>query len=252
MYRRNMLIATVILFLAGFTLIAVAPGEEKTRTKEVIKYRPVQKTDVLEAIADATVSPSQGGNETELKVGRLYGIAWITYVMFDLSDIPTNATIESMELKLKSEVFILEGNRWIRAANSSVGWTENEINWDTKPERYKWLDTQWIELMEEWYSWDCTNAPLHEGKLSIALELLEGMDGYVIFYSRETEYKPQLKIEYTFEEPYTDIVTETYIEINPISGAGAFLILIAIILFLTWVITWVINWKHRRRSIEKI
>jgi len=238
-----MFIAIVVIFLVGLTLIMVAPKEEKTRTQEVIKYRTLQKTSVLEAIADATVSPSKGSKETELEVGRLYGIAWISYVRFNLSDIPANATIESIELKLKSKTFIPQGNRWIRVANSSIEWTENEITWDNKPERDRWLDTKWIELMEEWYSWDCTDAAINKENLSLALELLEGMDGLVVFYSRESEYKPRLEVKYTIEEPYTVTLTQTYTESHPIAGVGALLFLLAIILFLVWVI---MRWMHRK------
>jgi len=153
----------------------------------------------LEPIADATVCNfAESGNNTELKVGRLSGVAWVTYIMFDLSNIPTDVIIESVKLKLKSKTFFLEGNKYVRAINSSTEWIEDEITWDNKPERDRWLDTEWVELMNEWYVWDCTWALTSKReKLSIALELSSGMDGYVMFYSRESEYKPQLEVKYS-------------------------------------------------------
>ena len=166
---------------------------------------PINATETitLEPIADATVcNAAESGNNTELKVGRLYGVAWVRYIMFDLSNIPTDAIIESVKLKLKSKTFLPEGNRWVRGLNSSTKWIEDEITWDNKPERDRWLDTEWVELFNEWYVWDCTWALTSKReKLSIALELSSGMDGYVVFYSRESDYTPQLEVEYSLTPP---------------------------------------------------
>ncbi|MGQ9691200.1 MAG: DNRLRE domain-containing protein [Thermoproteota archaeon] len=178
----------LVVFISQFALIP------STNATEII---------TLEPIADATVSnATESDNNTELKVGCLYGVSWITYIMFDLSSIPSNAIIESVKLKLKSKTFISEGNRWVRAINSSTEWIEDEVTWDNKPERDRWLDTEWVELLKEWYVWDCTTAlTTKREKLSIALELLSGMDGYVIFYARESEYKPQLEVKYSLSQP---------------------------------------------------
>ena len=174
----------LVVFICQFALIS------STNATEII---------TLEPIADATVSNfAASGNNTELKVGLLSGVAWVTYIMFDLSNIPSNAIMESVKLKLKSKTFFLEGNKYVRALNSSTEWIEDEITWDNKPERDRWLDTEWVELMKEWYVWDCTWALTSKReKLSIALELSSGMDGYVVFYSRESEYKPQLEVKYS-------------------------------------------------------
>ena len=182
----------LVVFISQFALI---PSTNATETI------------TLEPIADATVSnATELNNNTELKVGRLYGVSWITYIMFDLSNIPSNAIIESVKLKLKSKTFIPEGNRWVRAINSSTEWIEDEITWDNKPERDRWLDTEWVELLQKWYVWDCATAlTTKREKLSIALELLSGMDGYVIFYARESEYKPQLEVKHSLPQPPTKI-----------------------------------------------
>ncbi|MGQ9642183.1 MAG: DNRLRE domain-containing protein [Candidatus Bathycorpusculaceae bacterium] len=177
-------VSLLIVFIYQFSLISPINATE---------------TITLEPMADATVcNAAESGNNTELKVGRLYGVAWVTYIMFDLSNIPTDAIVESVKLKLKSKTFFLEGNKYVRALNSSTEWIEDEITWDNKPERDRWLDTEWVELIHEWYVWDCTWALTSKReKLSIALELSSGMDGYVMFYSRESEYKPQLEVKYS-------------------------------------------------------
>jgi len=171
---------------------------------QFILVSPVKaiETITLQPIAEATLSnTAESDNSTELKVGRLYGVAWVTYIMFDSSNIPTDAIIESVKLKLKSKTFLPNGNRWVKALNSSTEWIENEITWDNKPERDRWLygtyQVEWVELYEEWYVWDCTTAlTSKKEKLSIALELLSGMDGYVVFHSK-SDYAPQLEVKYS-------------------------------------------------------
>lgn len=153
-------------------------------------------------------SSSEPKSVGELRVGRLYGIAWISYVKYDLSTIPPGATIESASLKLKSETFI-EGNRWVVVRNTSVDWTEDSITWDNRPQADKYVGAEWIELFNEWYYWDCTYI-VNNNRDSVAfvLDLLSGTDGLVTFSSTE------LEITYI---PDADPPTITELTIDPSS-----------------------------------
>ncbi|MGQ9459761.1 MAG: CBM96 family carbohydrate-binding protein [Candidatus Bathyarchaeaceae archaeon] len=160
----------------------------------------VETTTILEPIADATVSNGMEPlNNTELKVGRLNNTMWFAYIMFDLNVSFTD--LRWAKLKLRVKDFMHEGNRWVSAHNASTEWREDEITWSNQPERNIPLSMEEVNSIEEWFTLYCGLAVslIGKGKLSIALTLEppDGSNGYVVFYSRESEHKPQLEVKYT-------------------------------------------------------
>lgn len=213
--RREVIIGLVfIIAVTPFYLIPSVSASEKI---------------TLEAIASKTCSNSEDTTVEGLKIGQLYGVAWVSYVMFDFSQIPQGATVESVKLKLKSESFIPTGNRFVSTSTTSADWTEESLTWDNKPEANEYAGgTVWIDIYNEWYTWDCTyNLKTQRDKVAIFLELSSDMNGYVVFYSRDSAYPPQIEITYNAPKP-----TPTPEEIEPttiIIGGILFFGIIAVI-----------------------
>ncbi len=167
-----------------------------------------QETKTLESIADTCVTNLEqhacNATEPSLQVGHFYVQAWITYLLFDLSEIPAGATIDSVILMLKSKTYAIEHSRLISAFSCSADWVETEITWDSKPLLDKPIGTRMIDLIEEWYSWEhsyLTNAAeeAFNGGENLSVALKTDVTGLVWFYSRESDYAPKLEVTYTVE-----------------------------------------------------
>jgi hypothetical protein len=154
----------------------------------------------LYPIANATCSNYGQSqiNSSELIVGRLSGVGWESFLLFNFSEIPTDATIQLAQLMLKSDTFTPSGSRYVEAQTTAAVWTENTINWDNKPATDTYMGTEWVELLKDWTTWDCTyELKSGQGNVSIALDLLSGMDGYIVFYSRQSDFSPKLEVTYS-------------------------------------------------------
>lgn len=168
------------------------------------------ETITLEAIADAYVVNigSGSGTENTLEVGFLTLVMWVTYVMFDVSSIPSHARIDSVKFKIKVDSFTIETSNWVSAFTTLSDWIETRVNWTNKPALKTDLGAKQITLLKEWYHWghpsliNSTREALeHGGNLSIALRstYTSGDAGWVSFFSRESGDAPQLVITYTLD-----------------------------------------------------
>jgi hypothetical protein len=192
----NKIAVLLLVFLSATSLI-------------VVNFHPVSAADkviqtiTLNPIANATVSnTAELDNNTELKVGQSNDMKWQVFLLFDLSSLPKYAKIAAATLILKSETILPTGNRWVDAYSTSPNWKEDTITWNNKPSVEKFLDTEWVELSGENYFWYCTNAFMEDNEeVSVILELPSSRDSYVVFYSRQSQYEPQLELIYSVEPP---------------------------------------------------
>lgn len=173
---------------------------------------------VLTPIADAHIEPGDRadgnfGGDSSLELDSAYIVGtypWLmgdgtkAYIKFDLTAIPSGATINSAELKLYS---------WYQTETMDVSvhycsddtWTESGITWNNAPS-YKDTATDTATVMSDgWYSWIVTQdvrSAINRGKLSLVLKMnLEGIVEYryisINFYSKEGYKPPRLEISYT-------------------------------------------------------
>ena len=182
-------------------------------------------------------APQVGGGIT---VGQLYGVAWIAYLSFDITSLPQDATVQSINLKVKSAIFT-SGNKWVNAYAASSDWTESTVNWDNRPTQGQFIDVEWVDLYNEWYVWDCTGKLYSQNNtVSVTLQLLSGSDGYLEFYSANSTNPSQLEIKYTVPDPTpTPDPTLSPIKLEPttiiIVAAVLLAILAGIVVFLLYV-----------------
>lgn len=193
MDRKLVLAVFLLAVLVSQSSLAFFASAQETNNVQTLLLQPVYEVTL------SNNAPQVAGGIT---VGQLYGVSWISYLTFNITSLPNDASIQSINLKVKSDTFT-SGNRWVNAYSVSSNWTESTVNWDNRPTQGTFIATQWIDLYNEWYTWDCSYTTLEtqNGNLSISLELLSGTDGYLTFYSMQSSYPAQLEIKYTVPEP---------------------------------------------------
>jgi hypothetical protein len=164
--------------------------------------KPLQTITITPTAVATIVNKDAQQNSSELRVGFQNEEQWMTFLKFDLSNITTNAKIVTANLELKSATFPTTGNRWVKAFTYTTDWSENTITWNNKQSTRDYIDDEFVNQNNEWYFWDCTST-LSGGEktFSVALRLLYGADGYVSFYSKQTQNEPKLEIEYYVSSP---------------------------------------------------
>ena len=138
-----------------------------------------------------------------------------TYLKFDLSSIPSNATINSAELKLYLWGNVSETSSIGAHYVSSNTWTELGITWNSAPS-YRATPTYTVSQVafEGWYTWVITGdvqTALSERVLSVALVPGTPCD-LCSFYSKDAYYaenRPKLIISYTAPKASSSISCST-------------------------------------------
>jgi len=164
-------------------------------------------------IADAYVSSSNPdinyGNKSSLHVSSNSEFEY-SYIMFDLSSIPTNANI--LSAGLSAYLYSTFGSIYGFPADkigayycSDNSWNELGITWNNKPSFSLSPTSTWsfgiIYYLKEYKSWDVTSdvkTALPSGNLTEVLKFHWKTNyGGADFDSRETSNKPKLTVEYT-------------------------------------------------------
>ena len=145
-YRQNLLVVLIIhLLLVASTSFVLSANAEETVT--------------LECSADAFVQNmgTTSGSVPSLYVGYLYPVRWMTFVTFNLSEIPPGVIVDSVEFEIFVDSFAIDYGAWISFYTTSSEWSEAEINWSNKPDTEAFLGSEEIQVIKQWYSWE---APL--------------------------------------------------------------------------------------------
>lgn len=152
----------------------------------------------LDPIADKCVS-NIGAGEEDLTVRYEDGLKWLSFLAFNLSEIPSNASIDSAMLKVKT-YFVFDSAYVSAYCSSNADWVETGMSWDTKPVVDDYSGAEWISTHEEWYTWDSwylkdavSDAFAETGKFTVMLRsgALTDQTGHIIFY-------PNAKLEITY------------------------------------------------------
>lgn len=196
-------IIMVILFASLLFSLSTSPN-----------YGQAEKTVTLYPIADSYVDSSNPGNNyggstslfvKNLKFEYIPNIIMNAYLMFNLSNLPPEATIRSATLTIN--VF------WIGSTTSiyvhycpSASWNELSITWMNAPEYEKTPISMAVVAKEgESPPFDVTQAVQRAWNTAKVFTLVmtseekTGFGDFLQFYSREAAgrgYRPQLKIEY--------------------------------------------------------
>jgi hypothetical protein len=165
----------------------------------------------LYAIEDATVIsgfPSENfGDTIDMWAGRdkLHGAEICrSLVWFDLSSIPTNATINSATLRLSLYYWQDRDSgrqRSVTTYRAKGDWDEDTVTWNSSPSygeaygsesvgtTFTWYEFNVTNLVRKWVSGDASNFGI-----MLRGDESEGVRG---FYTSESQYDPELVIDYT-------------------------------------------------------
>jgi len=172
-------------------------------------------TVTLHSIADAYVNASSPdtnyGSSVSLFVSASSKLDY-TYVMFDLSSLPSEANIIYARLRMYlsdtgGKIYGLPSDDVGAYYCSDNSWTENGITWNNRPNfnsepTYTWSFSLGV-IFANYRSWDVTA----DAKQAFSEETLTEVvkfesktgDGYVVFDSKENDNEPLLEIEYSIE-----------------------------------------------------
>jgi len=142
------------------------------------------------------------GNLDYLMIANYTDKIAFSFIMFDLSDLPNDAYINLGTLKLKSKYIgrglikydLLSPNSIGVCKSENITWIETDINWNNKPEfSQETISIDGVYSPDTWGTWEITEVIIPGEKLTIVLKAYHEETG---FYSRESDYCPELEIEY--------------------------------------------------------
>jgi hypothetical protein len=146
-----------------------------------------------------SVAQASAGSSTENKVGPIAQ----TWLKFDLSGIPSKATIYSAVLRMHTSM-------WGTRSNNKVGvfvcqdnsWTESEISWNNAPKvSSNSLDTRECADPDMDYEFDLSTNLEGKRSISLVLETLEFSKMPVVFNSNDLNPKTGPILIISYDEP---------------------------------------------------
>jgi len=161
------------------------------------------------------------GNLDYLMVANYTDKIAFTFIMFDLSDIPNDAYIDLGTFKLKSKYIgrgltkydLLVPNSIGVCKSEDISWIETDINWNNKPEfSQEPITVDGVFRPDSWETWEITEAIIPGEKLTLVLKAYHEETG---FYSRESDYCPELEITYIERGPI--IIVQIIVAVSAIS-----------------------------------
>lgn len=197
------------------------------------------ETKTLVSLADSHVSDvnptSNYGGQSFLQVsdsGNMFTGKNLAFLKFDLSQIPSSASIKSAKLRLYTAVYVTSTHAISVHYSSDSAWTETGITYNTQPSFSATpLGTVDVASASIWYGWTVTSTVQStfqgaDKKLTLILKSsYHDSADWVWFESKDQqyswmeEYRPQLVVSY-------DIPTEP---IDATIGVAAFIAIILIV-----------------------
>jgi len=135
------------------------------------------------------------GNDVDLVVGGPVSFLCITYIHFDITDLPSN--IQKVSLVL--EIYDLTGSTMdLDIYIAADTWTESAITWNNRPSRVEYHGSISITQATEW-TIGLTGIDLTQYGDDITFELDSDSTDIMTIRSDDTSFQPELIIEYTPE-----------------------------------------------------
>ncbi len=126
-----------------------------------------------------------------------------TWLKFDLSGIPSDATVNSIILRMHTFFTTSTTNRVGVFVCSNIDWGEMKITWNNCPEvTGQPIDTVYVGSSDTDYDFNVTSAVKGKSAVTLVLKTLDptGMVGWADFISKEytvSKYHPRLVVEYS-------------------------------------------------------
>lgn len=223
----------IVMFLCLFVLSAVSPnvlGAELSIEPIADSYTDSDAPDVNHGGSSSLYSYYY---ELEL-INKSY--EQDTWLKFDLSEIPSEATVNSIILRMHTFFTTSTTNKVGVFLCSNTDWGEMEITWNNCPEvTGQPIGIVYIGSSDTDYDFDVTSAVEGKDVVTLVLKTLEPTElvGWADFVSKEyalSQYHPELVVDYTTpSQPLT---------IDPLWGILIVgLIVVAVVIPVAYVVT---------------
>ncbi len=191
-----------LLLLAGM-LLGLIPGAGTAQAGEsTASPAAPAATHTITLYADADAYVDQNTPSTNYATADLQvGVNKRTFVKFNLTGLPANATIQSAALRLRTLPTQATYTTTVSLGRVDANWTETTITWSNKPGvTASNVSTDVNYPGGHWENWSVTPVAQawHDGSqpnYGFALAAASGQDVY--FYSKETGFAPRLVIQFT-------------------------------------------------------
>jgi len=221
-----------MLFLSTLAIVSfIYPISLANSSQTVLGSETITIYAIADSYVDSSSPDTNYGSEEELKIKFNSHQAYL-YVMFDLSSIPSDATILLAELELYITSISGRGP-WgtLRTGTHHCPdntWSEYGITWNNKP-NFKQEATSlksfgmwvWLDVYESWNITEDVIESRWVGKLTEVLKFESTEDyGDFTFQSRESSHKPRLVITY-YRPPIYHVNLESIQDTGATSNIGS-------------------------------
>jgi hypothetical protein len=199
-----LLVSTLVVLAGAAALVSgqsAAPAEVSAAST-TITFNPIR-----DSYIDSDFPTANYGSEWFVAVG-LYepGRILRALVQFDVSSIPSNATIESAWLRLRICTGCFGADNPIRLWRLAGIWWETSVHWSNRPPyEGSYYDTSTVRCSSagQWVSWYATNLVqewVDGTRTNYGLMLMSAQEGTVndkCLFSRQSGSQPRLEITYS-------------------------------------------------------
>jgi hypothetical protein len=151
-----------------------------------------------------------------------------TWLKFDISEIPSQATINSIILRMHTAMW---GTRSINPIGVFIcndnSWTESDITWNNAPSLSSLTSLQTVNVGDPdiTYDFDITDSMKGKTVVSLVLQTVDTAKQPAVFNSKDLDYAPTLVVDYSLPEN-TNLI--------PIIGIGVVAVVAVLAVFIFW------------------
>lgn len=171
--------------------------------------------------------------------GENFTQAYVTWLKFNLSVIPSEATVSSIILRMHTSLIgPIATNKIGVFLCSDSNWEEMTIDWNNSPQvTGAPISTAFVGTGNKDYDFNVSSAVKDKSIVTLVLKTLEStsLGGSATFYSREqpeADYRPRLVVEYSSPSSPLDLVPRLLILV----------VVVAVVVFATYFV------MHRRKQ----
>jgi len=203
MKRMQAFVATAIIAML-FSTVLFVPNVRADQASIIVLADSYVKSDEPSTNKGDSSNLYTYKREYELPNERPHSTIYETWLRFNLSEIPLQATVYSITLKLhtnvsssnttnKVGVFLCDNNSW---AEMGITWNNAPSVLDTQP-----LQVIGINASDEYYDFELTSALKEKSMVSLVLKTLDptAPSQWAVFDSKEGSHAPRLIVEYAVQ-----------------------------------------------------
>jgi hypothetical protein len=216
----------VILFFVVFSNSIFAADQVNLKLLEQKKIKPTAMSDFY-VVADCytySSSPNNNYNDSYLYIGDSGGY-FETYLYFDVSSIPANATITNASLSFKKNYTNTSGSLAVALYRRTSSWSETGATWNSESGKGVLLggvlinvDLSYPNIINEPELTDMVQYWVDNTNYGMSIRTAAADGKYISLFSSEGGYSTVLSVEYTVPATLPTVSTNTVTSITTTSA----------------------------------